>query len=129
MVDGLTIVRTRGEMLFSLRSTSAVGEGFLVGAALGIVTNDAFAVGVTAVPSPIDDIDWDGWYWHQLVHLFEAVGVSDDGITTNARIQIDSKAMRKIGVNETAFMVIEGAEVGTSVVAAFGLTRMLLKLA
>ena len=128
VVDGLTLVRTRGDITMGLRTAGSVGDGFLVGVGIGIVTNDAFAVGVTAVPSPIDDMDWDGWLFHKLVNLFTVVGTEDNPVTA-ARIDVDSKAMRKIGINETMYLSAQGVEVGVATMAIAGITRTLFKLA
>ena len=130
VVDGLTIVRTRGEMLFYLDSATADNDGFLVAVGIGIVTADAFAIGATAVPSPLSDADWDGWLFYDFRHVFAevaAIDTADRGWT--ARLVIDSKAMRRIGVNDVVFMTAEGAETGTSVVRCYGISRMLFKLA
>ncbi len=54
-----TIVRIRGEMTAWLPLVTTIGDGYVqVGAAIGIVSADALAVGETAVPGPISDLDW-----------------------------------------------------------------------
>ncbi len=63
IIDNLTVVRIRGFIDFGLRSADAVLAGFNFVAGIGIVSGDAFAIGVTATPNPFDDTDWPGWLW------------------------------------------------------------------
>ena len=126
--DGLTIVRIRG--LYELIVTSGAAlSGFHGALGIGIVTADAFAVGITAMPSPVDDIDWEGWMYYSLFSMINplaATANSQDNLVI--RKEIDSKAMRKIGVNEIIFAGIEVTEVGASGLEARLATRMLVKL-
>jgi len=129
VVDGLTLIRTRGEMLVSLASVVATQDGFLFGLGIGIVTADAFAIGVTATPTPLEDADWDGWLWHTLTHVFAptSTGVAEASDAVVVRVPIDSKAMRKVGINEVIYMVAESSETGTAVATVYGLSRILFK--
>jgi len=128
-VDGHTIVRLRGFVELNLHTVAAIGDGFAGAMAIGIVTQAAFAVGISAVPTPITEIEWEGWMWHQFfsVHAHSVTG----GESNKGPVQvfeIDSKAMRKIGSDEVIYAVYEGTEVGTSAMVITLGTRMLLKL-
>ena len=132
--DKLTIMRTRGELLITA-DIDAITEGAHLAVGLGIVTADAFAVGRTAVPSPIADEGWDGWYWHSYVMIGGAVNTTD--VVGSAqlgssiwRVEIDSKAMRKIDTDEIAFFAIGMADLeGTTQVICRCRTRMLVQQA
>ena len=98
-----TIVRIRGSAVVHMVA-GAAADAMVVGLGLIVVTTDASAVSAVAVPSPIDDLD-SPWLYHQLFSFGPALGAeaADDvnvGITT-ARVEIDGKAQRKFGPNET----------------------------
>ena len=64
VVSGLTLVRTRGQLFATLAVSSAAGDGYTGVWGIGKVTAAAFAAGLTAIPTPITEADWDGWlYW------------------------------------------------------------------
>ena len=131
-LGGVTIVRMRGELAIWLSVVTTLGDGFTdLTAGIGIVTNDAFAVGASAMPTPKGDSDWGGWLWHaSLATLigFETTEVLR-GPMSAVRVPIDSKAMRKITGNETIFGAVQfGTEVGTATAQFQMNTRMLFKL-
>ena len=128
LVDGQTIVRTRGELLLLLLSAAAPQQGFEYAAGLCIVSAKAFSVGATAIPGPITDMDWDGWYWHTQGEIKAFASGTFSDIAAAARIVVDSKAMRKFEDQNTAVGVLEVTEVGTATMHAGLRTRHLLKL-
>ena len=74
---------------------------------IAVVSDIARATGITAIPGPFTDSDWDGWFVHQ---FFAGRYAFDDA--TGARIlsweyEIDSKAMRKVGGDEAIVFVGE----------------------
>ena len=127
--DGITLVRTRGYVRLVITSGDVALSGFSGAFGICVVTNDAFAIGVTAVPTPLDDVDWDGWLWHTLfvLHL-PAAFAATDGVVAVKDIEIDSKAMRKIGINDTIALVGEFVEVPVSIMSVRADTRILAKL-
>jgi len=110
--DGTTIARIRGFLELILTSASALGDGFHGAVGIGIVEDSAFAIGITAMPIPVTDSTWEGWMWHQYFSLTAptAAQVSENRQT----FVVDSKAMRKIGSNETLVAITEATEVGAS---------------
>ena len=127
-LNDLTIVRTRGELLVFLLSAANPQEGFNFACGICNVTENAFGVGVTAVPAPLTDINWDGWLWHYqgAVKAFAAATFSD--ISQSVRIVVDSKAMRKTHNTDVIVAVFETVEVGTATMHAELRTRVLDKL-
>ena len=132
--DGLTIVRTRGEFSAFISSATTALDGFVEYAVgIGLVTAQALAIGVTAVPSPLGEIGWEGWLWHHTgAALIQPQSTESNPIPMGPsaiRGEIDSKAMRKVGANMRVIGVFEvGAEVGTAVVEFSANTRLLSKL-
>jgi len=122
--EAATIVRTRG--MVSIRPQSAAASADFVGAiGIGTVSSEALGVGVTAIPEPFTDADWGGWYvWRSFGYrndFDDATGVQlfDWGF------EVDSKAMRKVGSNESLVMVAESFTGAYSVSMA---VRTLVKL-
>ena len=137
LLDGLTIVRIRGELVGALSGAAAALDGFSrVGVGICITNENAAGLGITAIPTPLTDIAWEGWIWHSIFSLFSpgiiAGGAADDAPTASAMIRmvIDSKAMRKIKNTDVVTGVVETAdEVGSANMTLKMNTRMLTKLA
>ena len=130
--DGLTVVRTRGELLVQLESATAVGDGFRVAVGLCIVSQNAAGIGATAIPDPITDQAWDGWFWYWTGTLSAMIATEAELVQTDAavaRIVIDSKAMRKIKATDTIVGAFATVESGTAGMRLTLETRTLLKLA
>ena len=128
---GLTIIRTRGELLVYLTGAGgAKTEGFRYGFGMCVVSENAAGVGITAIPAPITDIAWDGWFVYEtgtIAQMFTGLGEASP--TQSSRIVIDSKAMRKIKQSDVIVGVIEFDEQGDGAEISANLsTRMLLKL-
>ena len=123
--DKATLVRTRGVFLHR-PSAYSVDLAYQGAFGIGIVSDDAFAIGTTAIPGPFTDSDWGGWFvWRSFGYFLEN-GSNIGLLRGHESLEIDSKAMRKIGPNETMVVMCE------SQAGAFSIwdgTRHLLKLA
>ena len=122
--DPGTLVRTRG--MISVKAQSYAADIDIIGAfGLAIVSQEAFNVGVTAVPEPFTDSDWGGWMVIQAfaVHLQQ---VTNAGLLLGSwQFEIDSKAMRKVEPNSAVVVV---AESSTGAFAIADTTRLLQML-
>ena len=136
-IDGLTLLRTRGSLLYFLSLATAALDGFRGAFGIGIVTSAAFTAGAASVPTPITEQGWDGWlFWHRIDATAAspiAGGVSADAdallpLVAGERVEIDSKAMRKVAQDETIFAAIELVEVGTATFQWAVDSRMLFAL-
>ncbi len=124
----LTVMRTRGVVdMFLLGSGAADGDGFFGAIGLGKCTNAAFDVGVGSVPTPLAEVDWDGWYWHQFFSVHNPDITFGGSPAVHYRAVIDSKAMRKFDFRETLYAAIEVVEIGTATLNVFLDTRMLVQ--
>jgi len=106
---GETVLRTRG--IFTYMSDQAAANENVIGAiGIGVVSEQAATVGITAVPHPSTDASWGGWLFHsyfgERVQFVSAVGVLS-GSSFAQHIVIDSKAMRKVGEDYRLVMVVE----------------------
>jgi len=114
IAGGETVVRVRG--ILSIKSDQIASAENQIGAyGIGVVSAQAEALGITAIPHPSTDSSWGGWLFHQYfanaLELATAVGfVTNKCVVTT----IDSKAMRKVGDEERLVFVIENS-------AAFGI--------
>ena len=73
LLDGLTLVRTRGIIQLVLTAAASPLDGFRGAFGICIVSEDAFGIGATAVPDPVADAGWDGWLWHQFYSLMQPI--------------------------------------------------------
>ncbi len=97
---------------------------------MGIVSENAAGIGITAIPTPLIDIAWDGWMVHEQGQLMaQSTALSEGGGTQSQRVKIDSKAMRKFRATDTLVAVLQVTETGdgTSMNASLK-SRMLVKL-
>jgi len=128
---GITIVRIRGAVDVWLEVATTVGDAFGdVAFGIGVVSGDAFAAGAASMPGPLSDPDWD-WMWvHYLGAVVSLTTVESalEGLAAT-RIEIDTKAMRKLKPNQTVFGVLETEDETGAVTLSFSaFTRMLSKL-
>ena len=132
IADGRTLVRTRGNLSIALSAATTVGDGFAGAFGIAKVRDAAFAVGITALPTPLSDLE-DQWLYHRFFSLhamaaYAAAGYASDSGSATLQWDIDSKAMRKLTIGDTLVAVIEVVERGTAVADVWLQTRMLLKL-
>jgi len=121
--EELTIARTRGRLSLFLDTATALG-GFVGAFGIAVVSSPAFAAGGGSVPTPVTEANWDGWMFWTPIQLVSAdaiagAGVSLAGNQVNSvsaalNIEIDSKAMRKVGNNMTVMAALQVTELGTA---------------
>ena len=119
-----TIVRTRMELSLS-SDQAAAQETQEIAVGIAIVSEQAHAIGVTAVPTPSTDDESDLWMLHQWVFADESRLV--DNSKPQTHVSIDSKAMRKVDQGQQMVIVLETSAVSLGVAGVVG-GRMLVKL-
>ena len=128
----VTIVRIRGLVSLKLTGTDTAGGGFFGALGIGLASTPAFTAGQASLPTPISEVDWPGWIWHQFFSVSSNTATIADGVNAvgaTQNIVIDTKAMRKQGQEMVMFGVIEGSrEGGTATVIMDADCRMLNKL-
>ena len=123
-----TVVRTR--FLVDITTDNISGDERQVGGmGIAVVSDQAVAIGVTAIPTPITDMGSDLWFVHQLMYnRHEFITGAGFQSRANREYEIDSKAMRKVDIGQNLVVVVElagGVSDGfTSVVGG----RMLVKV-
>ncbi len=102
-----TVVRIRGS--FDVQSDQLAAQEEPFGAiGIAIVSDQAVAIGVTAIPTPYTDATSDLWMLHEFWSAPMTFGVDARGIAKiDQLVVLDSKAMRKITEDETLIIVVE----------------------
>jgi len=126
--DGLTIVRVRGELLATIDVNAATDEGILA-VGLVVASQEASSVGAAAYPDPLSDMDREDWLWHKLIPFVGQFGAAQSATlgTQVTRVEIDSRAMRKLNEGDAVSMVFGWSGVSTQC-KVMASTRILAKL-
>ena len=128
-VPNPTLVRIRGSLLVLVTAAAATPSSCVAFLGIKVVQAAALAAGAPAVP--FTDIGSD-WVWWQAVGMNLAGGTvaapNSDGSTIVHRVEIDSKAMRKIKGNEVLVFVAQNVvATSTQTFDVDGGMRVLLK--
>jgi len=93
---------------------------------IGVVSTDAFTAGAASMPDPGAEVDFD-WLWWASVGLLIPNTAEYGGPAASVRIDVASKAMRKVGPGQTVALLAEYQDsVGTPPVDILGGLRMLI---
>ena len=118
-----TIVRSRFQAM--IQSDQAGATEHQVGAVgLAVVSDEAATAGVASMPTPITEMASDLWFVHQLAMAAEFQ--STTGGTPAGVFEIDSKAMRKVGIGQDIAVIAEFSSAGSGFLLTLG-GRMLVK--
>ncbi len=121
-----TIVRTRG-VLFLRSDQEGASENQDIAYGNIVVSDQATAIGVTAVPTPATDSQSDWYVYERMINrfqLFTAVGFHPNA---GMFMAFDSKAMRKVTEGEDVLTVVETDAISAgATVSSFA--RILIKL-
>jgi len=121
-----TVVRTRQQWFASSDQQGAV-ENYEVALGQCVVSDQAAAIGITAVPTPFTDLGSDLWFLHEIQQgrfvFISGVGALEAGKDRS----VDSRAMRKVEDGDTLITVLENSSLSAG---TFNQTagRQLIKL-
>ncbi len=122
-----TVVRTRG-ILHMHSDQSAADEFQDVAYGQAKISEQAAAIGVTAMPTPDTDVESDLWFvYERIMSQFLFVTAAGVESVEGVMILFDSKSMRKVEDGEQLASVVEAGSLsdGFTVTAQF---RQLIKL-
>jgi len=122
-VPNPTLVRVRGQFFGRLGSNSEQqSDCILIAHAIMVVDAKQLAVGITAMPLPLTDNSEDFlWYGSQFMsNTASGAPATEASAYTMDRLDVDSKSMRKVTLNQSLVLVSEmvqlsgtaGADVG-----------------
>ncbi len=121
-----TVIRTRG-MLEVGSDQEAADEAQLGAYGACVVSDQAVAIGITAVPTPITDSDSDLWFAYQMAMTSFKFGDATGFANVGKSFEIESKGMRKVEEGQDMIEVIENSSVGSGLNMLVG-ARQLIKL-
>ena len=123
-----TLVRVRGELTYFVDAGSN-GDQAVLGFGIAVVNRRASDVGSTALPRPLDEMDY-SWLWHSMNFFRRSTAVdANTPVMTAVRLVIDSKAMRKVLSKEEEIVYVAQSKIitGTLGVLFAVQTRLLFK--
>ena len=126
-----TVVRIRGSLLLRVSAVGATVAVSHLTMGIKLVTASAFAIGLTALEQPFDEVGsdwiwWSGRSFHNTTALSAVAG--DDGEALVTRVEVDSKAMRKVTPNKLLVFVAQNSAItSTQTIGVQGIIRILLK--
>ena len=103
-----TLLRSRGQILIT-GTPSAASDSDVVGLGLIVVSQNALVAGGASLPGPVSDLGAD-WLWHSFVPLdagADASLVDPGAITYIHRVEVDSKAMRRIPPDKAVVLMAQ----------------------
>ena len=136
-LDGLTLIRIRGDLSLFLTAATSVLDGFHGAFGIGIASEPAFTAGVASVPTPITDETDENWLYHRYFSILApapiAAAASQDNdiiasVSGAMRVEVDSKAMRKFDNGQALYAAVEIIEVGVATMGWAFNCRTLVKL-
>ncbi len=122
-----TITRTVG--FFGVRSDqTATSETYDGAVGMAVVSDQASAIGITAVPTPWTDLGSDLFFTHQML-MGRFLDLTAAGFEMNALtwIQYESKAMRRVNEDQDIVVTVEGSSLSAGC-AVHHAARILVKL-
>ncbi len=106
-----TILRVRGAVQASFDSTVQNTDQMRLVFGLGIVSTDAATLGASAVPDPGGEAEYP-WLWWGSMQLRASANAAEGAWGTQAqKLEVDSKAMRRVKPGESLLWVVEVASV------------------
>jgi len=121
-----TIIRSHLQFMFTTDQLAQTETPF-GGIGQVVVTDQAQAIGVTAVPDPVTEPDADWFVYQPWMVDFHFATASGFNSSAGSQYTVDSKAMRKVGNNQTFITVGANSNTGDgAIVTGFG--RQLIKL-
>jgi len=106
-----TIIRTYIQWAMMSDQLAAL-EDQQVGLGCAVVSDQASAIGVTAVPTPFTDLSSDLWYVHRiLTSRFVDTGTAVEVAPNPVHTLVESKAMRKVEDGQDVITVMENSSI------------------
>ncbi len=123
-----TIMRVLGEYAFGPTAAPSALDVCELSVGLGLVSSDAFTLGETAAPDPLDEFGYPWLYRASHRLFFTDTGVDPSSAMASGRIAVDVKGMRKIRQDQTLAWIIQYSDLvgAPPVTLVMGSARVLL---
>ncbi len=104
---GEVVRRTRGRLLV-LSDQDTVVESQIGTLGMAVVTDASVAIGATALPGPVTELDDDIWFlWEPFLDASDTMEAAATGIIHSQ--DFDSKAMRRVEEGRSVIVMVENA--------------------
>ena len=122
-----TIIRTR--LNWTIQSDQVIAtEAYAAALGMAVVSDQAVAIGATAIPTPATDLASDLWFLHDIISSrFQFLDATGFQVGAPVMKDIDSKAMRKVEDGQDVVLVAETFATSFGVLVQTA-GRMLIKL-
>ncbi len=128
-IPGLTVVRIRGYFQVWLETLTVASSDMFGAFGIGIASLAAFTAGIASLPTPITEEDSENWLYHQYFGITSKLDTLSAGEElASYRVEIDSKAMRKVSQDQVTYAALEIVEIGAVTLVASHNSRQLVKL-
>ena len=125
-----TIIRTIMHVSLKSDQTGAI-ENYDAAIGACVVSDQASAIGVTAVPTPFTDLGSDLFFFHQIIDgsflFLDATGASQSNVQPAGGMTFESRAMRKVELGQDLIFVMETSTVSSGAIM-YSAGRVLIKL-
>ncbi len=121
-----TIIRMHMEVEWRSDQVAAT-EGPHGALGWAVVSEQASVTGVTAMPDPVLDANFDWFTWQGLISEFTFITAAGFQSGTGSRYKVDSKAMRKVGAADDMVMVVKNHDAANGAQLSV-MGRVLIKL-
>ena len=127
-LEPATILRMRGFVSAAFDETMQVGDEFMVTFGLGIISSDAFAAGAASIPDPASEPEYPWLWWGAMFLQANVAAAQEVWGQTAMRLEVDSKAMRRVKPRESLTWIVQtaGAAGAPVVHLTFGQTRVFI---
>jgi len=107
-----TILRVRGHVAAFFDSTKQLTDLMILTYGLGIISTDAFTAGTGSVPDPSGEPEYPWLWWNQIrLDGLLANTQSESWGPSSLRLEVDTKAMRKVKPGQTLVMIAQATNV------------------
>jgi len=124
-----TMVRMRGYVQAHFDATKQLDDRIVLTFGFGLFSTDAVTLGATALPDPSDEKEFPWLWWNQMALESEISAAGEGTWGMNAqRIDVDSKAMRKVKPGQSLAWVVQATDLAGAPVTLVttGATRILI---
>ncbi len=110
-IAAATLVRTRGSLIFRVRASGGANNLISLVYGMYVSTDVAFAFGITALITPMSEVENDWFVWEPVSLVASAAGTQGiNAISANHQRQFDSRGMRKLKSGDVLAVVVEGVQ-------------------
>ncbi len=123
-----TILRIRGFVQANFDSNVQLGDNIRITWGIGVISSDAFTAGAASMPDPGGEAEYPWLWWGSMRLRSEVTSQVEPWGISAQRLEVDTKAMRKMKPGQSLVMIAEVANAAGAPATDldFGQTRVLI---